>query len=185
MTSEGCQVWTVQLWFSCSFNNVLRPTFIPCFGWDQQKRKWMAAAWMVRFIIILSCRTNCLVTDYIRSGDNWMLPYLKDLQTFRKNLRQFSVLITFTFLYQLFINESVSWDMVLEIKYFSCTKKKSCSWFLYCPFLDPTSTELLTPLNVFTLLSAFVLPQPLLLTCDLSSIQSDITHTLFVLAWQK
>lgn len=80
---------------------------------------------MVRFIIILSCRTNCLVTDYIRSGDNWMLPYLKDLQTFGKNLRQFSVLITFTFLYQLFINGPVSWDMVLEIKYLSCTKKKS------------------------------------------------------------
>lgn len=109
----------------------------------------MAAAWMVRFIIILSCRTNCLVTDYIRSGDNWMLPYLKDLQTFRKNLRQFSVLITFTFLYQLFINGSVSWDMVLEIKYLSCTKKKVLFLLFILSFFGPNVNRTLDAVKCF------------------------------------
>lgn len=75
--------------------------------------------------------------------------------------------------------------MVLEIKYLSCTKKKVLFLLFILSFFGPNVNRTLlqeAPLNVFTLLSAFVLPQPLLLTCDLSSIQSDITHTLFVLA---
>lgn len=60
------------------------PPSSPVVRISRTKRK--APAWIEPLIIFSSRRANCPVAVHIWSEDNWIVPYLRDLLTFHKEL---------------------------------------------------------------------------------------------------
>lgn len=60
------------------------PPSSPLVRISRKKRK--APAWIEPLIIFSSRRANCPVAVHIWSEDNWIVPYLRDLLTFHKEL---------------------------------------------------------------------------------------------------